>query len=96
MMEEVWVEYLHQPFSIHKAQWPSYDPKMIVQSEAVIVIQINGKVRGQLIINNSELINNKEEIEDMAKKDEKISKYLEGQTVKKTIFVAGKLINFVI
>ena len=52
MMEEAWVEALHQPFSIHKAQWPAYDPKMIVQDEVTIVIQINGKVRSQLTINN--------------------------------------------
>ena len=33
MMEEVWVEYLGMPFSIHKASWPSYEPKYIIQKE---------------------------------------------------------------
>lgn len=95
MMEEVWVEYLKMPFSIHKATWPSYDSKLIVQKEVTVVVQINGKVRSQLIINNLQGIN-QEEIEKMAKEDEKIVKWLEGKTIKKTIFVAGKLINFVI
>jgi leucyl-tRNA synthetase len=95
MMEEVWVEVLHQPFSIHKDSWPVYDPKMIVQSEVTIMIQINGKVRGQFTIDNVKGTN-KEEVEKMAKEDERIIKHLEGQNIKKAIFVAGKLINFVI
>lgn len=95
MTEEVWVEVLHEPFSIHKASWPSYDATQIVQDEATIVIQINGKVRSQLIINNSQCAN-KEEIEELAKKDEKIAKLIGDQEIKKVVFIPGKLINFVI
>lgn len=95
MMEEVWVEYLHQPFSIHKAEWPVYDPKMIMQSEANITIQINGKVRGQFTVDSQQSMV-QEKIEKMAKEDENVAKYLEGQVIKKAIFIPGKLINFVI
>jgi leucyl-tRNA synthetase len=95
MMEEVWVEYLHKPFSIHKAQWPSYDATKIVQNQATIIVQINGKVRGQLTINNLQGTN-KVEVEEMAKKDEKVAKWLDGQEIKKVIFIPGKLINFVV
>jgi len=91
MMEEVWVEILGQPFSIHKASWPSYEAKYIVEEKRVIVVQINGKVRGQLNIEGSQ-----EVVEEMAKNDPKITKWLEGKTIKKTVYVPGKLINFVI
>jgi leucyl-tRNA synthetase len=95
MMEDVWVTYLHMPFSIHKAPWPLYEAKHIKQNEVTVVIQINGKVRGQLTV-NIERSTDKKEVEKLAKKDEKIVKWLNGQIVKKTIFVSGKLINFVI
>lgn len=94
MMEEVWVE-LGMPFSIHKAAWPTYDPKMIVQSEAIIMIQVNGKVRSQLNIEYG-MSNMEKEVVELAKKDGKVAKYLEGQAIKKTIFIPGKLVNFVI
>jgi leucyl-tRNA synthetase len=94
MMEEVWVEKLHQPFSIHKAQWPVYDPKYINKSEAVIVVQVNGKLRSQFTITNLQFT--KDQIEDMAKKDPNVIKWLKGKTIKRTIFIPGKLINFVV
>ena len=48
MMEEIWVEVLGMPFSIHKAPWPSYDPKLIVQNKVTVVVQVNGKLRATL------------------------------------------------
>jgi leucyl-tRNA synthetase len=96
MMEEIWVDVLGQPFSIHKAKWPEYEAKYTTSSEVTVVIQINGKVRGQLAISNSQLAINKEEIEELAKKDEKVAKWLEGKEIKKTIFIPGKVVNFVV
>ncbi len=96
MAEEVWVEILGQPFSIHTAKWPKYDDSLIVNDTVTIVIQINGKVRGQLTINNLQFTNNKEEIEKLAKADEKIDKWLDGKNIDKVIYVPGKIINFVV
>ncbi len=94
MAEEIWVEVLEEPFSIHKASWPSYGEKYIQEKEATIIIQINGKMRSQLTINNSHLTN-KRYIIDLAKKDGKIAKWLKGKRIKKAIFVPGRLLNFV-
>jgi leucyl-tRNA synthetase len=94
MTEELWVEYLHMPFSIHKAPWPLYEAKYIVQKEATLVIQINGKVRSQLVIGSSDAAD-KEKVEKLARKDEKIAKYLDGVKIKNIIFVSGKILNFV-
>lgn len=94
MAEELWCEYLHMPFSIHKAPWPSYEVKYIVQKESVLIIQINGKVRSQLIMDSSD-VTDKEKVENLAKKDEKIVKYLDGVKIKNIIFVSGKILNFV-
>jgi leucyl-tRNA synthetase len=95
LAEEVWVEVLHQPFSIHKTSWPSYDITKVIQNEAVIVIQINGKVRGQVIVDNAKG-KNKEEVEKRAREDQKVANYLKGRVIKKTIFIPGKLMNFVV
>lgn len=95
MMEELWVEHLHMPFSIHKAPWPLYEAKYIVQNEVTIVIQINGKVRGQMIV-GSEESSVEAKVVGLAKKDLNIARWLDGQTVKKTIFIPGKLVNFVV
>ena len=40
--------------SIHLQKWPEFDPKLLVQDEVVIVVQVNGKVRDTIMIHNSE------------------------------------------
>jgi leucyl-tRNA synthetase len=94
MMEEVWVEYIHMTFSIHKAQWPSYEAKYIVQKEVTVIVQINGKVRTQITL-DGRTSKIKEKVESEARKDAKIAKYLDGCEIKNIIFVSGKLLNFV-
>ena len=94
MMEEIWVEYLHMSFSIHKASWPLYEARNVIQNEVTVVIQINGKVRAQLIMPSAEA-GNKEKVEEAARKDANIAKYLEGVKIKNIIFVSGKILNFV-
>jgi len=99
MMEEIWVEHLGMPFSIHKAPWPVYEAKYTVENEATIIIQIDGKLRSQLTITNLNASSHgqftKEEVIEIAKKDTKITKYLDGCKIKNIIFVSGKLLNFV-
>ena len=95
MAEEVWHEVLGNKDSIHKSAWPVYDPKLIKEENATVVVQINGKLRSQIVV-KAELSQNKEEMEKLAKEDEKVVKWLEGNKVKKVVFVSGKLINFVV
>ena len=81
--------------SIHLEKWPEYDAKFLVEDEVTIIVQVNGKVRDTIRIKNQESrIKNK--IEEMTIQSEKVKKYLEGKVIKKTIFVPGKLINFVV
>ncbi|HUD44186.1 MAG TPA: leucine--tRNA ligase [Patescibacteria group bacterium] len=94
LAEELW-ERLGQPYSVHTSEWQTFDSKMLVEDEVTIAIQVNGKVRADLRFKNNDLRNEKM-IEEMARNNEKMKKYLEGQTVKKIIYVPGKVINFVI
>jgi len=95
LAEEVWVEILGQPFSVHKADWPKYDSGLIVNDTLNIVVQINGKMRGVLKL-ESGISKNEEEVTKLAKGDEKVTTWLKDKKIKKTIFVPGKLLNYVI
>ena len=95
LAEEVWHETLGNTDSVHAQTWPKYDDSKITSDTVTIVIQINGKCRSQFTVHSSQSTN-KEEIEKLAKEDEKIIKWLDGKKIKKVIFVPGKIINFVI
>ncbi len=79
--------------SIHFEPWPRYDEKYLIQKQATIVVQVNGKRRGQITIDSSN-VDKKEEVETLARKE--VEKYLEGQVIRKVIYVPSKIINFVI
>ncbi len=95
LAEEAWVEVLKNKFSVHQQVWPKFDDKLIVEDKIVMMIQINGKVRGQIEMDNQDS-QDQAKVIDQTKKHPQIIKYLEGKEVKKNIFVPGKLINFVI
>ena len=92
--EELWAR-LGNEFSIHASLWPKYDPELIVAEEVILVVQVNGKIRDQIIVQSSKS-KIQSEVEKLARQREKVQKYLAGQEVKKVVFVPGKLINFVI
>ena len=81
--------------SIHVQLWPSYDPKKIIRSEVTIAIQVNGKVRDIVTVESSAAMD-KEVIAGLAEKQPNVQKHLEGKTIKKTIVVPGKIVNFVV
>ncbi len=93
LAEELWVEILKMPFSVHREEWPKYDAKLIKMDQSTLVIQFNGKVRGTVIA-DPEL--SEEKVIELIKADEKIEKWFNDKPVKKVIFIPGKLINFVI
>jgi leucyl-tRNA synthetase len=92
MAEEVWVEVLGQKFSVHTSSWPEYDEKYLEEKNSTIIIQVNGKLRSQMTVDKA-VGSDKQKVEEIALKDEKVSKWLSGKH--KVIFVPGKIINFV-
>ena len=102
--EEIWGEVFKNKFSVHQQGWPKYDESLIIEEMTTIIIQVNGKVRGKVKAQTfvpssgrgSEKSKVQNNVEELAKNDSRIKKYLEGKEIKKVIFVPGKLINFVI
>lgn len=90
--EELWHQLGHTS-SVHSDTWPKWDEKYLVSETITIVVQVNGKVRAQLevVANSSE-----EDIVKIAKENEKVAGHLGGNNPRKTIYVPGKLISFVV
>jgi leucyl-tRNA synthetase len=83
--------------SIHLEEWPKYNSTYLEEDVVTVVVQVNGKMRETIKIQSSILqLSSQNKVEDLARKNERVSKYLEGKRVRKVIYVPGKVINFVI
>ncbi|MDP3800284.1 MAG: class I tRNA ligase family protein, partial [bacterium] len=92
MSEEIFREILKNKKSIHIAPWPKFDPKLVKDKEVDIVVQVNAKMRAVIKLPAD---SSQKEVEEAAKNNENISKYLISP-VKKVIFVKDKFINFIV
>jgi len=90
--EELW-HALGHPSSIHRAAWPQADPDALVAETFNLVVQVMGKTRGTIEVPAEA---SREELEQYARNSAIAERYLAGKTVKKTIVVPGKLVNFVV
>ena len=79
--------------NILAAPWPEVDAAALVQDEIELVIQVNGKLRGNLRVAKAA---DKAAIEQLALAHEAVQKQLNGGMVKKVIVVPGRLVNVVI
>lgn len=89
--EELW-QNMNFGGAVHEAKWPEYDEAKTVENSVEIVLQYMGKVRSRVTI---PVDMPKDEVIALAKADEKIAAAIEGKTIKKEIYVPGKLVNIV-
>jgi leucyl-tRNA synthetase len=92
MCEELWQKMGHKE-SIAKISWPEYSEKSLEQDTVTIVVQVNGKVRGQFNVapNSTEAA-----LRPLILADEKIKTYIEGKEIKKFIVVPNKIVSIVV
>ncbi|MFI8741518.1 leucine--tRNA ligase [Stutzerimonas zhaodongensis] len=88
---ELW-QQLGNSGSIIDAQWPAVDESALVQDSLTLVVQVNGKLRGQIEVPASAT---REEVEATARANENVVRFTEGLTIRKVIVVPGKLVNIV-
>jgi leucyl-tRNA synthetase len=95
--EDIWQQFHGQQTgtfaSIHQQSWP--ESEMIKDEEITIVILVNGKLRGKMIVANDESIKDQPQIEAKAKSDSRVQEHLGKAAIKKVIYVPGQVINFV-
>lgn len=72
--------------------WPTFDEKALVEDEKLIIVQVNGKLRAKLTV-PADIT--KEAIEEIGLNDVNVTKFTEGLTIRKVIYVPGKLLNIV-
>ncbi|SFE95295.1 leucine--tRNA ligase [Alteribacillus iranensis] len=89
--EEIW-EMLGHHETISYQEWPMYDESMLVEDNIEIVLQVNGKVRAKAVVPKDA---DKDQLEVLAKENEKVQEHIEGKTIRKVIAVPGKLVNIV-
>lgn len=90
--DELWLS-LGNKKSIHIQDWPHFDPSKTVSDTVKIVIQVNGKVRDELVMPAD---STEEAVVKAAEASEIMRKWLSEATVRKVIFVKNRLVNFVI
>lgn len=91
--EELWYLLTQSDQSISYVPFPVWDDKFLVEDEIEIVVQINGKVRTKLVVAKD---SSREQLEELAKADDKVQEALAGKTIVKTIAVPNKLVNIVV
>ena len=91
LAEELWHQ-LGGAQSVHQQSWPELDPTALVQDTVELVIQVKGKVRGNIKVPADA---DKDTLEALALASEVAQKWLEGQPPRRVIVVPGKLVNLV-
>ena len=89
---ELW-QALGNETAIDTAEWVKADESAMVEDEKLIVVQVNGKVRGKVTVAADA---DEETVKAIAFADENVKKFTDGQQIVKVIYVAGKLLNVVV
>ncbi|MEN9898409.1 MAG: hypothetical protein RLZZ66_2058 [Pseudomonadota bacterium] len=90
--DQLWRDLGHDNAIISES-WLTVDESALVQDSLELMVQVNGKLRGKITATASAT---NAEIETIALRDAAVSKFIDGQTIKKVIIVAGKLVNIVV
>src|SRR3989475_11701622 len=92
LAEELWAVLGHDR-TIFAASWPGYDEALAAAGQVEIVVQVNGKVRGRVTVSRGAT---EAHVLEQALKDESVRRFVNGQPVRKTIYVQDRLLNLVV
>ncbi len=92
MTEEMWERFGMKGF-ILTSTWPVADPALMQENVVTIVVQVNGKLRGQIEVPNPPA---EDVVMAAVRSNDKIQAWVEGKHIVKTIYVPGKLVNVVV
>ena len=91
LSEVLWQELGHDS-DITFAAWPQVDASALVASSILVVVQVNGKVRGKI---NVPADAEQDAVIAAAVGDENVQRFIADKTIRKQIYVPGKLVNIV-
>jgi leucyl-tRNA synthetase len=90
--EELWSCLGHEG-GVERAGWPTWDAAALVEDVKVIVVQVNGKVRGKITVAADA---DEETIKQTALADENVARFIIEKTVSKVVVVPGRLVSVVV
>ncbi|GAB1487757.1 leucine--tRNA ligase [Opitutaceae bacterium] len=90
--EELWARLGGQG-SVMQAKWPAYDASLLVASEQKVVVQVNGRKRGELILPVGTA---QEAALEAAKANADVQPFLAGKEPRRVVYVPGKILNIVV
>jgi leucyl-tRNA synthetase len=79
--------------SLSESAWPAYDEKALIRTECELVVQVNGKLRDRIWM---AMDASEDDAKALAFASEKIKELTEGKTLRKVIYVPGKIMNLVV
>ena len=91
LAEELWRELGNDGF-ILKEPWPEFDAALTREDSIEIPVQVNGKLRSKLRVARGA---SREDVEQLAKQDDKVQAHIDGKTIRKVVVVPDKLVNIV-
>ena len=91
--EELWERLGHTESLFVEARWPEFDPARAVADTVEFVVQVNGKVRARMPMARGIA---EDQARAAALADENVQRWIEGKQVRKTVFVADRLVNLVV
>ena len=98
---------LLKPFAPHLASemleklgsddiWPEWDEKYLVADEVELVVQVNGKLRGRVMV-GVDVLEDEEKLKELAMAEENVQRFIAGKEIRKVIVPKGaKLVNIVV
>jgi len=92
MCHYLWNQIGSSKEAVENAQWPMVDESALVEDEKLIIVQVNGKLRAKITVAADA---SKEVVEQIGLTESGVVKFTEGKTVRKVIYIPGKLLNIV-
>ncbi|HEY8649967.1 MAG TPA: hypothetical protein VIL70_03540, partial [Chthoniobacterales bacterium] len=74
-------------------RWPDHDERLLIEDEVEIVLQVNGKVRGRIMV---PITATSAEMEAMALANERVQQFTAGKTILKVVVIPKKVVNVVV
>ena len=77
---------------LSETEWPAYNPEALVRTEIELIVQVNGKLRDRLMISKEA---DEETVKATALASSKVKEHTDGKTIRKIIYIPGKIFNIV-
>jgi leucyl-tRNA synthetase len=90
--EELWSRLGNEETLAYET-WPEANETYLKDDQVEIAVQVNGKVRGSILVDVDAA---KEDVLAMAKSDENVSRHIDGKTMRREIYVPGRIVNLVV